>query len=211
MRNSDLMVVLDNSMYSINRDYNRERLECQIEAVKDLSEKRLGGNHDSTIGAMSIGRTSSTKIVSPTSDRNTICKYLHGIKRDAEVQCGNSIAISVMALKYRTNQDQSILLFLGSPLDDEALTSVIDAVNDALMSNISVGIVLFGEALEYYDLLRMSIEECTEFTCVQIHPKDSFIDGVYLALRESMEEMDPELELAIKRSLQETHHQQNTE
>lgn len=205
MRNSDLMVILDNSMYSINRDYNKERLECQVEAVKDLSEKRLGASNDSTVGAMSIGRTSSTKIVSPTSDRNTICKYLHGIKRDTEIQCSNSIAISVMALKYRTNQDQNILLFLGSPLDDDALTSVIDALNDALMSNITVGAVLFGEALEYYDLLRMSIDDCPEFTCVQIHPKDSFLDGVYLALRESVEEMDPELELAIKRSLQDTH------
>ncbi|KAI5172426.1 26S proteasome regulatory subunit N10 [Nematocida sp. LUAm3] len=199
---SDLMVILDNSMYSINKDYSKERLECQIEAVKSITEKRLSDSSESTVGVMSLGRGSTVKIVSPTADRNTIYSYLYSLPRDSKIQPGNSISVARMALKYRTNQQQSILLLLGSPLEDEALTDIIDAVDTSLSNNIAVGVLLFGEACEYHALFKSSIEESVDFTCISITPQESFMEGVSAVLRENVQEVDPDLEMAIKRSLQ---------
>ncbi|KAI5186368.1 26S proteasome regulatory subunit N10 [Nematocida homosporus] len=198
----DLMVILDNSMYSINKDYTKERLDCQIEVTKCIVDKRLAESTESTVGVMSLGRSTTIKIVSPTSDKNTICSYLYSLQRDNDIQPGNSLSIARMALKYRTNQSQAILLFLGSPLDDTSLTDIVVAIENILNNNVAVRVVLFGEAIEYYTLLKSSIEECSDFTCVTITPQDSFLDGVATALRESVQETDPELELAIRRSLQ---------
>lgn len=198
------MVIVDNSMYSINRDYSKERLQCQIDAIKEIAENRLIDSTESTIGVMTLGRSTTIKIVSPTSNRNTIYSYLHSIERDEDVHGGNAMLISRMALKYRTNPGQSVLLFLGSPLDDDNLMHTIESVEGTLNSRISVGVVLFGEAVQYYSLFKSTIEESTDFTCVAVQKTDSFMDGVSTALRETMQEIDPELELAIRRSLEES-------
>lgn len=201
----DIMVIVDNSKYSINKDYNtKERLQCQIEAIKGITEKRLSESVESTIGVMSLGRSAIIKVISPTNDRNTVYTFLHTLQRDDDIQGGNSIAIAKMALKYRTNPMQQILLFLGSPLEDTNLMEIVESTEDAISNGISVGIVLFGEAIEYYILLKESIEETPDFTCITVRPQDSFIEAVSVALRESVQEVDPELEMAIQRSLQDT-------
>lgn len=197
------MVILDNSMYCINQDYpGNTRIGHQIEGVKSVADKILNESTESTIGVMTVGRGTSTRIVSPTGNRNSVYSYLHTVEPDSEVQGGNSIAISRMALKYRTNSHQLILQFLGSPLTDTDLMQIIEAINDALDNNISVGVVLFSEALEYYPLFKESIEESPDFTCVRVDPNGSFHEGISTALRDNIQETDPEIELAIRRSLQ---------
>ncbi|OAG30010.1 26S proteasome regulatory subunit N1 [Nematocida displodere] len=201
----DLMVIVDNSMYSINRDCPGERLACQIDAIKSVCEPRLSERSESSsIGVMTLGRTATTKIVSPTSDKNTIYTYLHSIKRDTLIEGGSTISIARMALKYRTNQNQMILLFLGSPLDDNNLMMIVDSVGEALNTNIAVSVILFGEAAEYYPLFKNSIEESSEFRCIGIGANESFSEAVSVALGESIEDIDPELEMAIKQSLQDS-------
>ncbi|KAI5180071.1 26S proteasome regulatory subunit N10 [Nematocida sp. AWRm80] len=200
----DLMIIVDNSLYSINKDYHKERLECQIEAIESIARQKLESSPESTVGVMALGRSTTIRIVSPTNDLNSICIYLRNIKRDPEIECGNVINIAQMALKYRTNPDQRILLFLGGPIDDTALMNVVEAISDALNNNIGVGVVLFGEAIEYHTTLCSLIEECIDFTCIKILPNESFMDGVSNALKETVQEIDPEIELAIKRSLQDT-------
>lgn len=197
------MVIIDNSMYSINRDYSKERLQAQLDAVKEISENRLNQSSESTVGVMTLGRSATIKIVSPTSNKNTIYSYLHSIERDEDIHGGNSMLISRMALKYRTNTTQSILLFLGSPLEDDNLMHTIESVEETLNNRIFVGVVLFGEAVQYYSLFKSTIEDSSDFTCVVIDRNQSFMDGVATALRETIQETDPELELAIRRSLEE--------
>ncbi|KAI5192706.1 26S proteasome regulatory subunit N10 [Nematocida minor] len=204
---SDLMVIVDNSMYSINKDYSKERLQCQLDAIKSITEKRLNEATESTIGVMTLGRSATIKIVSPTSNKNTIYSYLHSIERDENIHGGNAMLISRMALKYRTSPMQSVLLFLGSPLDDENLMLTIDSVEETLNNGIFVGLILFGEALEYYSTFKNSIEESSDFVCIPIEKNDSFMEGVSAGLRESIEETDPDLELAIRRSLEESNAQ----
>ncbi|KAI5190747.1 26S proteasome regulatory subunit N10 [Nematocida sp. AWRm77] len=206
----DLMAILDNSMYCINQDYEgNTRLGHQIAGVKSVVDKILNESTESTVGAMVMRRGTTTKIVSPTGTRNTIYRYLHSVQPDSEVQGGDSIAISRMALKYRTNKNQMILQFIGSPLEDEELMVNIDSINDSLDNNIQVSVVLFGEAVEYYSLYKESIEESVNFTCVVLDPKESFQDGISRALRENIQETDPEIELAIQRSLQDVQQERN--
>ncbi|KAI5130517.1 26S proteasome regulatory subunit N10 [Nematocida parisii] len=199
---SDLMVILDNSLYSINKDYTKERLQCQLDVVKNITEQRLNESAESTVGVMTLGRSKTIKIVSPTSNKNTIYSYLHSIQRDEDIHGGNAMLISRMALKYRTNPRQSILLFLGSPIDDDNLMLTIESIEETLSNNIFVGVVLFGEALEHYTLFKSAITESTDFSCIPIEPNQSFMEGVSTALKETVEEIDPELELAIRRSLE---------
>ncbi|KAI5162244.1 26S proteasome regulatory subunit N10 [Nematocida ausubeli] len=199
---SDLMVIVDNSMYSINKDYTVERLQMQIDAIKTITEQRLNESSESTVGVMTLGRSATIKIVSPTTNKNAIYSYLHSIDRDEDIHGGNAILISRMALKYRTNTRQSVLLFMGSPLDDDNLMLTIESIEETLNNNVSVGVVLFGEALDHYAVLKGTIEESSDFACIPVEPSQSFMEGVSAALRETIEEIDPELELAIRRSLE---------
>ncbi|EHY64782.1 hypothetical protein NERG_02185, partial [Nematocida ausubeli] len=140
---------------------------------------------------------------SVTHDKQkAIYSYLHSINRDEDIHGGNAILISRMALKYRTNTRQSVLLFMGSPLDDDNLMLTIESIEETLNNNVSVGVVLFGEALDHYAVLKGTIEESSDFACIPVEPSQSFMEGVSAALRETIEEIDPELELAIRRSLE---------
>lgn len=201
---SDLMVIIDNSMYSINKDYSKERLQAQLDVVRNITEQRLNEFTESTVGIMTLGRSTTLKMVSPTSNKNTIYSYFQSIQRDESVHGGNAMLISRMALKYRTNPVQSVLLFLGSPLDDENLMLTIESIEETLNNSISVSVILFGEALEHYALFKSTIEESSDFTCVPIEPHQCFMERVSTALRESVEEIDPELEMAIRRSLEDS-------
>jgi von Willebrand factor type A domain len=199
----DLMIILDNSMYSINQDHGKKRLASQVEATQRIISGRLVDNTESTIGIMTLGRKRSTKIVSPTTDRNVLYTYMHSIKEDRVLSVSEAIPIAQMALRFRTHKSQGILVFLGSPLSKDDLEALAFSIREALAHNISVRAVLFGEALAHHAELSASVEESSEFTCVAVRGKDDFEGMVRTALRESPEdEADPELALAIKMSLE---------
>lgn len=201
---SDLMVILDNSMFTINQDYLPGRLNCQIETVKRTISSKLDESTESTVGIMTIGRRLTTKIASPTTDKTTLYSYLHAISRDTHMAITEVVPIARMALQFRTNTTQSILLFLSSPAPEADLRHMVHSINEVLANNISVRVALFGEATEYYNLFKEGVEESSEFTCVQIGPEDDFEEMARVAMREEAgaEEMDPDLALAIKLSLE---------
>lgn len=202
----DLMVILDNSMYSINKDYAGGRFGCQMEAVKRLVSGALAESSEATIGLMTIGRGVTTKIVSPIGDRNLLYSYLHTIRNDSHMAFAEVVPIAQMALKFRTGSAQTILLFLGSPIAEEAaLASLLSSIEEALEGNIAVRVMLFGEAMEYYDAIKKKIEPSSDFTCIAVSPSDDFVHAMHTVLREDgghEEEMDPDLALAIKLSLE---------
>ncbi|KAH9385142.1 26S proteasome regulatory subunit N10 [Nematocida major] len=203
---SDLMFIVDNSMHSINKDYGKERLECQLEAVKHVVDLVFEQSVESTVGIMTLGRATTTKIVSPTSSKNDILSYFQTIQKDEFVHGGNSVLISSMALKYRTNPAQKIALFLSCPLEKDNLDLTVSAMEATLKKNISVCLILFGEALEYYNAFVKKLENFSEFACITVAPNQCFKQCVMSIIKEAEEEIDPELELAIKRSLEDSKH-----
>ena len=74
------IVILDNSEYSINGDYEPTRWLSQIDAAGLLIQTKLESSHENAMGiALSAGKHAEI-ICTPSNDITKVTSYLYGIK-----------------------------------------------------------------------------------------------------------------------------------
>ena len=78
-----MMILLDNSSYSINGDYIPTRWACQIDCAGLLIQSRMEQDHQMQMGLGLMAGQQTQIICTPTSDVEKVSAYLYGIK-----QCG---------------------------------------------------------------------------------------------------------------------------
>ncbi|KDQ14218.1 hypothetical protein BOTBODRAFT_33007 [Botryobasidium botryosum FD-172 SS1] len=153
------MIIIDNSEYMRNGDYNPTRLRAQEDAVNVVFTNKTNANAESMVGVMTMAGKSPEVLVTPTTDLGKVLNALHETKVGGQVDIQTSIQVAQLALKHRQNknQRQRIIVFLGSPLGTSE-GPLIRLAKKLKKSNVAVDIISFGEEEENEPVLRAFID-----------------------------------------------------
>ncbi|KAJ8522588.1 hypothetical protein ONZ45_g851 [Pleurotus djamor] len=148
------MMLIDNSEYMRNGDYQPTRFEAQADAVNVVFQTKVDSNPENTVGVMSMANKGPEVLVTHSKDLGQILQAVHttASKIDGQIDIPTAIAIAQLALKHRTNKNlrQRIIVFVGSPLEGPAVDekSMIKLAKKLKKNNIAVDIVCFGDGIE---------------------------------------------------------------
>ncbi|RIB02158.1 hypothetical protein C2G38_1991759 [Gigaspora rosea] len=143
------MIVLDNSEWMRNGDYTPTRLEAQKDAVNLIFSSKTQQNPENTVGMLTMAGKSPEVLVTLTSDHGKILTALHKTQIGGKINFTTGIQIAQLALKHRQNknQRQRIIVFVGSPIEDDKNT-LIKLAKRTKKNNIAVDVINFGEEAE---------------------------------------------------------------
>ena len=140
------VVILDNSDWSRNGDYQPTRWDSQEQAVNLISENRLESNPENSMGIISMA---GKRVDVHSTLSNEITTIVNSVKK-VEINgdyCDMITAMNIafLTLKHRPNknQKQRIIVFVGSPLKHSAQDLMVLA-RKLKKNNIAVDIVSFG-------------------------------------------------------------------
>jgi 26S proteasome regulatory subunit N10 len=148
------MMIIDNSEYMRNGDYQPTRFDAQADAVNKVFETKIDSNPENTVGIMSMAGKGPEVLVTHTKDLGQILKAVHTTsnKIAGSIDIPTSIAIAQLALKHRENKNlrQRIVVFVGSPLDGPGTDekSMVKLAKKLKKNNVAVDIVSFGDGIE---------------------------------------------------------------
>lgn len=140
------VVCVDNSDWMRNGDYTPTRLEAQQDAVNLICNAKTQSNAESSVAVVACGGKSPEVIVSLTSDIGKILSSLHAVKISGNLQFLAGLQVAQLVLKHRQNknQHQRIVFFVGSPINVEQ-EELVQLAKRLKKNNIAVDIVNFGE------------------------------------------------------------------
>ena len=82
------LILLDNSAYAINGDYEPTRWESQVDSASLLIQAKLEANQQSSVGVALMGADQVQLLCTLTSDSIKASSYLFGVK------CGGTLHFS---------------------------------------------------------------------------------------------------------------------
>ncbi|KAL7143689.1 hypothetical protein ABFS83_08G209000 [Erythranthe nasuta] len=140
------MICVDNSEWMRNGDYSPNRFQAQADAVNLICGAKTQSNPENTVGVLTMAGKGVRVLVTPTSDLGKILACMHGLEIGGEMNLAAGIQVAQLALKHRQNkkQQQRIIVFVGSPVkyDKKAL----ELIGRKLKKNsVALDIVSFGE------------------------------------------------------------------
>ncbi|KAF9103641.1 hypothetical protein BGX29_003115 [Mortierella sp. GBA35] len=143
------ILVLDNSEWMRNGDYTPTRLEAQADAVNLIFGAKTQSNPENTVSLMTMAGKSPKVLVTFTSDIGKILTALHNVAIGGQVSFTTSVQIAQLALKHRQNknQRQRIIVFVGSPVEEDEKT-LVKLAKKLKKNNIAVDVINFGEEAE---------------------------------------------------------------
>ncbi|KAG0224409.1 hypothetical protein BGW41_005132 [Actinomortierella wolfii] len=127
-------------------DYTPTRLEAQADAVNLLFQAKTQSNPENTVSLMTMAGKSPEVLVTFTSDIGKILTALHNVKIGGEVSFSTGVQVAQLALKHRQNknQRQRIIVFVGSPVEEDE-KALVRLAKKLKKNNVAVDIVNFGE------------------------------------------------------------------
>ena len=183
-------VIFDNALNSQNQDYFPSRIVLQKEVIEEMITRLLEANIENLIGLIPLGQKVPNDILTPTKSRPHISTFLH--KTDLANILSHSLCF------YQADQSLQVA-FLSSPVEhfDEAFANLYNIVS----KGVNVRIICFGDAIEFGYFLENELR-FENFKCLIVESEQNFNEVVGNFLTSSYEIDDPELEEAIRRSLQ---------
>lgn len=140
------MIAIDNSEYMRNGDYLTTRYDAQLTATEFVFQNKLNSNPENTVGLLSYGGSGPQVLSTLTTDFGKILSGAHGTKINGENHFSSGIQVAALALKHRQNkvQSQRIIAFVGSPVreSDKELEKLAKKMKK---NNVAVDIINFGE------------------------------------------------------------------
>ena len=168
------MLILDNSEYMRNGDYQPSRFDALADAVKTVFTTKIDSNPENTVGVMTMANKGcallrldqkfvhfALTIISPevlvthTKEIGQILTAVHNtstnLGRTASIP--TAIAIAQLALKHRQNKNlrQRVIVFVGSPLEDtspDAERALIRLAKKLKKNNVALDLIAFGDGIE---------------------------------------------------------------
>eukprot|EP01114_Cavostelium_apophysatum_P024756 TRINITY_DN980_c0_g1_i1.p1 TRINITY_DN980_c0_g1~~TRINITY_DN980_c0_g1_i1.p1 ORF type:complete len:389 (-),score=127.08 TRINITY_DN980_c0_g1_i1:130-1296(-) len=219
------VMCVDNSEWMRNGDYTPSRLEAQADAVNLLCNAKTQSNPENTVGVIACAGKSPEVLVTLTSDLGKILTALHDVKITTRLNFVSGVQVAQLALKHRQNknQHQRVIFFVGSPIENET-TELVRLGNKLKKNNIAVDIVNFGEESNNTDKLEAFIQAVSNNDnshLVTVPPGPHILSDILISspIITGGEEggagvrsdfgfgvdpnMDPELALALKVSMEE--------
>jgi len=148
------MMIIDNSEYMRNGDYQPTRFDVQADAVNTVFQTKIDSNPENTVGIMSMAGKGPEVLVTHTKDLGHILTAIHttSSKIGGSIDIPTSIAIAQLALKHRENKNlrQRIIVFVASPLDGQAADekAMVKLAKKLKKNNVAVDFVCFGDGIE---------------------------------------------------------------
>ncbi|KAJ3713454.1 hypothetical protein EV361DRAFT_948527 [Lentinula raphanica] len=148
------MMVIDNSEYMRNGDYQPNRFDAQADAVNVVFQTKIDSNPENTVGIMSMAGKGPEVLVTHSKDIGQILKAIHttSSKVGGAIDIPTAIAVAQLALKHRENKNlrQRIIVFVGSPLEGPAADEkgMVKLAKKLKKNNVAVDVVCFGDGIE---------------------------------------------------------------
>jgi len=221
------VICADSSEYMRNGDFLPSRMQAQQEAVSMVIHSKTRSNPENNVALMTMSDTPQV-LTTLTSDAGRILSKLHQVQPKGCTNFITSIRIAHLALKHRQGKmhKMRIVVFVGSPLDEVDEKELIKLAKRLKKEKVNVDIINFGEIEANKQKLETFIEtingskdgggsnimhiSSTETqlshllgTSPIIRGEDgtgAVITGAYDAFDP---EMDPELALALRVSMEE--------
>ncbi|KAF8632411.1 hypothetical protein AX17_004852 [Amanita inopinata Kibby_2008] len=148
------MMIIDNSEYMRNGDYQPTRFDAQSDAVNTVFQTKTDSNPENTVGVMTMAGKGPEVLVTHTKDLGQILGALHqaSSKIGGNIDIPTAIAIAQLALKHRENKTlrQRIIVFVASPLEGPAADEkgMVKLAKKLKKNNVAVDIVCYGDGIE---------------------------------------------------------------
>ncbi|RDB15620.1 26S proteasome non-ATPase regulatory subunit 4, partial [Hypsizygus marmoreus] len=148
------MMIIDNSEYMRNGDYQPTRFEAQSDAVNTVFQTKIDSNPENTVGIMTMAGKGPEVLVTHTKDLGQILQALHqtSTKIGGLNDIPTAIAIAQLALKHRENKNlrQRIIVFVASPLEGQGADekSMVKLAKKLKKNNVAVDVVCYGDGIE---------------------------------------------------------------
>jgi 26S proteasome regulatory subunit N10 len=140
------MIVIDNSEFMRNGDYVTSRYDAQLTATEFIFQNKINSNPENTVGLLAYGGKGPEVLSTLTTDFGKILSGAHETKINGLLHFANGILVAALALKHRQNkvQAQRIIAFVGSPIEE--LEKELEKLAKKMKkNNIAVDVVNFGE------------------------------------------------------------------
>ena len=107
----------------------------------------LQSNPENSVGVLSMAGRGVEVHVALTSDVGKILSLSHGIKIGGQVNIAGGIQVAQLALKHRQNknQRQRIVVFVGSPIENDE-KDLVKLGKKLKKNSVAMDIINFGEA-----------------------------------------------------------------
>ncbi|KZT21230.1 hypothetical protein NEOLEDRAFT_1099538 [Neolentinus lepideus HHB14362 ss-1] len=148
------LMIIDNSEYMRNGDYQPTRFEAQTDAVTTIFQTKVDSNPESSVGLMTMAAKGPEVLVTHSRDIGQILQGIHKTtgRLGGTADIPTALNIAQLALKHRQNKNlrQRIILFVGSPLDGAAADEkgMVRLAKKLKKNNVAVDVVAFGDAIE---------------------------------------------------------------
>lgn len=140
------MICIDNSEYMRNGDYSPTRLQAQNETVNYLTNSKIEGNQESEVGFLSMaGRRIEVHNSLSRSVGDIMTSLKERVKIQGQCDFMSGLKIAQLGLKNRQNknQQQRIIMFVGSPIEVKQKELVMLG-KKFKKNNIAVDVINFG-------------------------------------------------------------------
>ncbi|KAJ7822501.1 hypothetical protein B0H14DRAFT_2454732 [Mycena olivaceomarginata] len=148
------MMIIDNSEYMRNGDYQPTRFDAQSDAVTTVVQTKIDSNPENTVGIMTMAGKGPEVLVTHTKDIGQILQAIHttSSKIGGSIDIPTAIAIAQLALKHRSNKNlrQRIIVFVASPLDGPAADEkgMVKLAKKLKKNNVAIDVVCYGDGIE---------------------------------------------------------------
>lgn len=140
------VIAIDNSEYMRNGDYLTTRYDAQLTATEFIFQNKLNSNPENTVGLLSYGGGGPQVLSTLTTDFGKILLGVHGTKISGDNHFSSGVQVAALVLKHRQNkvQSQRIVLFAGSPIK-ESEKDLEKLAKKMKKNNVAVDVINFGE------------------------------------------------------------------
>ncbi|KAJ7123162.1 hypothetical protein C8R44DRAFT_705033 [Mycena epipterygia] len=148
------MMIIDNSEFMRNGDYQPTRFDAQSDAVTTVVQTKIDSNPENTVGIMTMAGKGPEVLVTHTKDIGQILQAIHttSSKIGGDIDIPTAIAIAQLALKHRSNKNlrQRIIVFVASPLDGPAADEkgMVKLAKKLKKNNVAIDVVCYGDGIE---------------------------------------------------------------
>ncbi|KZT63715.1 hypothetical protein DAEQUDRAFT_99485 [Daedalea quercina L-15889] len=148
------LMIIDNSEYMRNGDYQPSRFDAQADAVNTIFQTKIDSNPENTVGVMTMAGKGPEVLVTHTKDIGQILQALHSTsgKVGGTADIPTAIAVAQLALKHRQNKNlrQRIIVFVGSPLEGQGADekAMVRLAKKLKKNNVAVDFIAFGDGIE---------------------------------------------------------------
>lgn len=194
------VILIDNSPAAQGQDHLPGRLLLQKEAIDGIITQAFETDREALVGIIPIAQQRRNDIITPTKHRAHLSRFLDQCDVQATPNFLQAAFQAGQALSAKQIESRTLFVFLCAPF--EAPDEVIASLYEIAGRGASVRVVCFGDAVELGNILSRQIN-FGNFSCCVIGGKDNFASRVPRFLGSSLEAYDPELQEALRLSMQE--------